>query len=299
MRLLQPIAAVISVALVIALVLFYEELFSAAPKSVFFSSPPAAADAFSLSAFATRALLYASAKSQHKAVKVYQGGFRYFSDLAPAPFWMVLPYKSSHVYAGNVNEALWEKGEMFGEQAELEVYRRVLLKHCSGYRPHRPRVLDVGSNTGLFSALAIAHGCAATTVDGAKDALLYFSATAAMNGWDSTVSTIVNNVVSDAEAGSFTFNGWNTNAGTTSGATNPDEYASQVPVRLDSLADAGDSIIFLKVDVEGHEPQAFRSGLRLFSDPAKPKPLTILFEYTYILDGISLVDDYRKDVWCV
>ncbi len=222
---------------------------------------------------------------------------------------MLLPAgdSSTSVHADNINGMLYEGTwfELIEEKLAVALFARYCATSVVG---DRSRFFDIGSNTGYYSALAIAHGCHATTVDGSRDVLLYFEATRALNSWPVEVSTIVNRVVSDQHAGALTFDGWSTATGSSSlkRAVEMDhanesgialnEYASQTPVRLDKLIGMR-PVFFLKVDVESNEPDVFRSGNTLFESGIQV--LNVLFEFTYVLpnDSRDLRTAYHDSVF--
>lgn len=270
-------------------VLSYNTPFSAAPPNNPLAVPKSEV---SFSSFGKLALTYASARrGTESPLGDYRGGFRYFEAAAPTPFWMVLPHSSTRVAAANVNTELWESGHWDIGSSENKLAAAVFFRYCTA-KNKRSLVVDVGSNTGWYSALAIAHGCRTITVDGAKDALLYFSATVQMNDWMASTK-ILNRVVSSAAPDTFTFDGWNTRP--LGAASDPSKFASQTPERLDTII-GGEEVVYLKIDVEGHEPQVFESGGALFGAKGR-QILNVMFEFTYKLFGDSLVDQYHAKVW--
>ena len=245
--------------------------------------------------FGQAVLHYRNQKSN--LIEDYQAGMRLIATakLTPHPFWMVIPGNGSHVAATNVNLQLLAEGKIKDFILEDNLATAVYRRYCKS--PTQNLVIDIGSNIGWYSALAIAHGCRAITVDGANDALLYYQATVAMNGWHQAAK-IVNHVVTDQMEGTFVFNGWNTfNKEASTSWVQKDNVAinSQIPVRMDSLV-ARDIVAYLKVDIEGHEPDGFSSGKSLFKIGTH-QVLNVLFEFTYRLFGKNLHSQYKQKVF--
>ena len=267
------------------------------------SAPPP----ISWAAFGEEALSLDRAKRGGVPVSAdYRVTMRHLFTNTPLAFWMVLPAKDSAggstVAATDINSKLYDSGVWF-EGPEMQLATTLFSRLCGA---GGGRVFDVGSNTGFYSALAIAHGCHATTVDGSRDVLLYFAATRALNRWGDDVSTVVNRVASDFAAGTFSFDGWTTHkdGAKSSGAAKPAtdasypssatvEPVSQTPVRLDALINDV-PVAFLKIDVESNEPDVFRSGGAAF---ANHLVLNILFEFSYAYRGKDMREAYRLDVW--
>jgi len=252
--------------------------------------------------FGHAALLYRSQSRESQGSKnltdEYVAGIRliYSEKFTPHPFWLVIPGMGSNVHADNINSELFAEGMIKSFAMEDRLATSIYKRYCKSSAKNL--VVDIGSNIGWYSALAIAHGCRAITVDGAKDALMYYAATVEMNGWHKK-SSIVNSVVTNQREGTFVFNGWNTFSKDESLSLKEKAslYTSQTPRRMDSLV--GDEVVaYLKVDIEGHEPDGFSSGKILFhTQHTQNKILNVLFEFTYRLSGKSLHNEYKQHVF--
>ena len=162
----------------------------------------------------------------------YAAGLRLFTAAAPKPFWMAIPTdERAGVAAMNVNEALWRDGAW--DVLEERVVKAVLHRRCT----RGGLMLDLGSNTGWFSLLALAHGCSVTAVDGSQGALAYLRASVALNGWAGRAQ-LLHRLVSDEQ--DVAFDGWRvTQAGGARGATPVEDSATPGTVRMADLVAPG------------------------------------------------------------
>ncbi|KAK9820841.1 hypothetical protein WJX81_004704 [Elliptochloris bilobata] len=123
---------------------------------------------------------------------------RYFADAAPTPFWALLP----GVNDGNsYSHLLWTQGVI--DHVEDVLARDVFSRLCAN---GSPLMVDVGSNIGWYSLLALAHGCRVLAIDAAADTLNFMNMSLALNGWLDRARLI--NAVATSQ-GIVVFNGWN------------------------------------------------------------------------------------------
>ncbi|CAG9462673.1 unnamed protein product [Pedinophyceae sp. YPF-701] len=133
--------------------------------------------------------------------------------------------------------------------------------------------------------MAASYGCRATAFDGAAQVLVFLRASIAMNpGMEKQIE--VTNAVISTQSGNMSFNGWEiTNTAVANNfATNADGYVPSI-----RLEDAVDGAFYLKVDVEGHEPEVYRAATRLIKGQ---KVVHSLFEFTYYTDDLGWNDGY-------
>ena len=177
------------------------------------------------------------------------------------PFWLAVPTMSSVTHygypGGNVQSTLHNRG--LWDATETQVAAYVLGHHCKASgAPGGALMVDVGANTGYFSALALASGCRVHAFDGEAVHGPYWAATSQLSGRANAI-TFHHNLVSD-NATMMQFNSWSL-VQTKAGAAG--NVAVQA-VRLDEQIH--EDVLYLKVDVEGHEPAAFRGMERLLDN---------------------------------
>ena len=228
-------------------------------------------------------------------------GLRWLAQQSPRyPFWMAVPYKSRAAWqAWQPNEMIWERGK-FHDEKEARLARAIFYAHC----PTRPQrlVVDVGSNTGFFALLAAASGCRSVAFEGAPLIADVLKISRDVNGFRDRF-TIINRIVShERQVG---WNGWNAVAASdvkqfeasAISKSKPNAKRDGSPMKM---VDAGGAVaisdvvssdvLYLKMDVEGHEPSAYESARRVLDAHTV---FYLLFEVTYYAAPQFTHDSYR------
>ena len=224
----------------------------------------------------------------------YQGdiqfGFRRLTAYGAA-FWMATVFNpTSLAPASDINKQVFSTGHFFLHE-EARLVAALLEQNCKRSASKADLVLDVGANSGFFSLLAAAHGCRAFSFEPTSLLASLLNTSAIANGFERRLTVIQKLVTGDAEG--VRFNGWNAVVAgedlTTNGTPNINlakkemakmEDMSGRTVSIDQLVD--EDVLYLKLDVEGHEGSAFRSATRLFQTR---KVHYIFFEATFYHHG--------------
>ena len=185
------------------------------------------------------------------------------------PFWMAVPTTNTMTTfgypGGNVQEGLLTYG--LWDAAESRLAATVLSHGCSQGR----LMVDVGSNTGFYSAMALSAGCHVQAFDGSAVHAPYIELTAQLSGRPRSALEWTNSLVSDVSE-AREFNHWSIAFSDKTG-----QPRSKVQsIRLDEVL-TGNRVWYMKVDVEGHEPEVFRGMRRLLS---RSRVQVILWEHT-------------------
>jgi len=231
-------------------------------------------------------------------------GLRWLAHQSPRyPFWMAVPYKSRAAWqAWYPNENVWERGR-FHDEKEALLARAIFYDRCP--TNSQQLVVDVGSNTGFFALMAAASGCRAVAFEGAPLIADVLTISRNINDFNDRL-TIINRIVShERKVG---WNGWNAVAASdvaqfdSSSISKVKSNAKRdgSPMRLVeeggavAISDIVDSdVLYLKMDVEGHEPSVFESARRVFDHHVVSY---ILFEVTYYVAPQTLDKNYAPMV---
>jgi FkbM family methyltransferase len=178
---------------------------------------------------------------------------------------MVIPSPTLATYPGaNVQQHIKQHG--FWARPETRILDWVASRSQPGIT-----MVDVGANTGYFSWLALARGLNVIAIEANPIHTPYINATLAANTFTGTFKYI-QAFVSD-RPGEVPFDGW---SGYTPIMATDASRLSVVPtVRLDAILPSETE--FLKIDVEGAEPEVFAS-----LGDALQSVKYIMFELTYI-----------------
>lgn len=213
-------------------------------------------------------------------------GMRYLTAEA-FPFWMVVPYNMS-LPAGDINEKVWDTGHFY-YSLESDIAKKILNTQCTSNFNLPQLMVDVGANTGYFALLASSSGCHAIAVEPYKLHTEFLELSKTINGF-STRMKIVPKIVSNEAAVSF--DGWSASPVNGKGTAKVNEmtatgiqdqaaiHQANSLIRLDDLVQ--EDVLYLKIDVEGHEPSVFASASDLFVHHVVKY---VLFEMTYYLHG--------------
>ena len=215
-------------------------------------------------------------------------GLRYMIHDSPRnPFWMAVPYKMKAAWqANNVNDKIWDLGIMH-DRREAQIARAVFSTQCDSARKVQPLVADVGANSGFFSLLALAHGCRASAYEPIDLISRFIQLSVKMNDGFAARFKLYQKIVSAGR--NLITNGWMVRTpgkdedGASFSAKKKQLHsfrrvASTSTVSLDDTID--EDVLYLKVDVEGHEPSVFESAQRLL---ATRRVSYLLFECTYYI----------------
>jgi len=268
------------------------------------AAPPEAA----LSEWSSRILN--DARSRYNFTAPYKIGIR--QVLAPLhmddhpPFWMAVPIKFPN--GPTINDNIWVRGRFYVPREET-IAHAIMGPQCKiAVRATRPPVvLDIGGNTGYFSLLAASCGCRAHAFEPRVDMSSYIELSARFNGFAPDQLTLHRKLVTHEK--DVKFDGWNTVSADETLSKHATERCrrgskclkeaavkdgrmrsfSDQSVAVDGLID--EDVLYMKVDVEGHEPSAFLSAHRLISTRVVRY---ILFEITYYLLGRWTTSKYEK-----
>ena len=160
--------------------------------------------------------------------------------------------------------------ERHGIWAELETQ---YLIHCLNKEdPDNFTFVDVGSNSGYFTLIALKMGFKVIAIEPCTDHKQYVMQSIKLNDLDISKLTYIEKFVSDVEE-PVLFDGWSGNKD----LMNKNENNTLVDtIGLDSLIN---DKVFLKVDVEGAEPDVFKSAVKAFDNNLIKY---LMFELTYI-----------------
>jgi FkbM family methyltransferase len=196
-------------------------------------------------------------------------------------FWMAVPYDLPFA-AWDINNKVWDNGSFYLD-IEATIAKEV-FKLCASTEQV---ILDVGANSGYFTLLGLASGCKTVTFEPLEHFVDIINLSTELNGFSDRMQ-IFNKVVSDSEKTKF--NGWNalplgesfsekSSKNHAEAARNSDVNMKETnSITLDSVFQ-GDAL-YLKIDVEGHEPNVFKAATKLLEDSVVSY---ILFEMTYYL----------------
>ncbi|GMH58720.1 hypothetical protein TL16_g02672 [Triparma laevis f. inornata] len=136
-------------------------------------------------------------------------------------------------------------------------------------------MIDGGAHIGFYTHLSLHHGCSALSIEPFPESRNYIEFTAKLNGNYDRLN-LVDAVVSDEMRENVNFDGWMVERNSTlSTELKPSS------IRIDDLYtksyDGQKEILYVKLDVEGHELEAY-SGLSKLLDNEITKPHHIFIE---------------------
>jgi FkbM family methyltransferase len=137
-------------------------------------------------------------------------------------------------------------------------------------------VIDVGANTGYFSFIGLKNGCQVVAIEPNPIHSQYFYKTIEINNFNPEMITHLEMFVSTQKK-DYIFDGWTGNDKLISHNAN-DLYQ----VKTIGLNDICSDCLFLKIDVEGNEPDVIRSASSLLENN---KIKYIMFELTYMMNN--------------
>jgi FkbM family methyltransferase len=135
--------------------------------------------------------------------------------------------------------------------------------------------VDVGSNSGYFTLIALKMGFNVIAIEANPIHKQYVMKSIELNNLDVSKLTYIEKFVSNNIEPTL-FDGW-------SGIDNLMTMKDKTLVETISLDSLINSNVFLKIDVEGAEPQVFKSAMKSFKNNHIKY---LMFEITYIIDNI-------------
>ena len=136
--------------------------------------------------------------------------------------------------------------------AETRLANAVLSYGCRSTHSSRLMV-DVGMNIGYFSAMALAAGCRVVAFEPTEYHHPYAMMTATLSGYQNRF-TFYKLAASNKTGVKIPFNDWSV-----AQSMNQQENGTLLPYTLTTRVDdiIHEDVLYLKVDVEGHEPEVF------------------------------------------
>jgi len=144
-------------------------------------------------------------------------------------------------------------------------------------------VVDVGANTGYFSFIALSKGCRVISFEPNTIHTPYFMKTLELNNFNKEYISHYEYFVSSSDK-EILFDGWSAY----DGIVNKDNSKY---VKTIALKDICNECLFLKIDVEGFEPDVLKSAAPLLE---YGKIDYIMFEITYIIN--NRIDNNQCDM---
>jgi FkbM family methyltransferase len=185
-------------------------------------------------------------------------------------------FPGGNVQKSIFNEKVWAKEETFILSTITNLKKGV--------------VLDIGANTGYFTFIALSKGCEVIAVEANKIHTPYVMKTMALNNFAMEKLTHYEMFVSSSKEDAM-FDGW-------SGHEKILNSGNEIePVKTIAIKDICDECLFLKVDVEGFEPEVMESAGSLITEGKIPY---IMFEVTYIINNeidpkqIAMLENLNK-----
>jgi FkbM family methyltransferase len=180
-------------------------------------------------------------------------------------FKMAVPIEDASFPGGNVQKTIKETGHWAPE--ESFVMSQVLKQSPKG------TVIDVGANTGYFSLIALSLGHDVVAIEANSVHKQYVDESLRVNNFESRRCRYIEAFVSDNDS-PVLFDGW----------TGHDGILTEKNAKMiDTVAirDLASECVFMKVDVEGAEPDVLRSAQPYLKAGKFPY---IMFEITYIIN---------------
>jgi FkbM family methyltransferase len=173
---------------------------------------------------------------------------------------LLVSYPGGNVQIDILNTKCWAKDETLILNTILNKYKGL--------------VIDVGANTGYFSFIALINKCNVIAIEPNPIHTKYFNKTLEINNFNNKVIHLEKFVSTKKNC---IFDGWTGNENLLS--KNTYEHTIVDSIMLDDICD---DCVFLKIDVEGNEPDVIKSAKKLLSND---KIKYIMFEITYIMNN--------------
>ena len=205
-------------------------------------------------------------------------------------YWMAFPTNLTlqYYYFAGENGIRIEMARGIWDTAETRLANAVLSFGCrSGKSP--ALMVDVGMNTGYFSGMALAAGCRVVAFEPTKYHHTYATITAMLSGYEKRF-TLHKLAASDKTGDKVPYNDWSVDE-----SAKPQVGGTELPYVFTTRVDdvVREDVLYLKVDVEGHEPKVFRGLSELLEKKVVP---VIVWEHSEEKrnDSIPLPGDYLK-----
>jgi FkbM family methyltransferase len=165
------------------------------------------------------------------------------------------------------NDHIWSK-------EETSLFIDILNKNSKNNNDYI--IVDVGSNTGYFSCIALSYNYNTIAIEANNVYKKYVDKTLEINNFDMNKLIYYENFASNIET-EILFDGW-------SGYNSLMDYSNRYYVKTVSIDNIcnNKNILILKIDVEGAEPNVFKSAHNLIINK---KIKYIIFELTYIINN--------------
>lgn len=187
-------------------------------------------------------------------------------------FKMAIPQDTSTYPGGNVQSHVKQHGYWAAE--ESYVISQV-LNTLPTYPQEPHKILDIGANTGYFGLIALSLGHEVTLVDANGVHIPYFESSIKENKFDVNKCEYIQAFVSNKKE-DVLFDGW-------SGHDALTDKGKASPVKTISVKElCPNGCAFMKVDVEGAEPDVMESARPLLAQGDFPY---IMLEVTYIINN--------------
>ena len=179
-----------------------------------------------------------------------------------------------HYYFAGENVIRMQMARGIWDIAETRLANAVLSYGCRA--AHSPNLMvDVGMNVGYFSAMALAAGCRVVAFEPTEYHHPYAMMTAILSGYQNHF-TIQKLAASDKTGEKIPFNDWSV-----AHSTNEEKDGTRLPHVLTTRVDdiVNEDVLYLKVDVEGHEPEVFQGLSKLLTTKVV---LVIVWEHSVV-----------------
>jgi FkbM family methyltransferase len=183
-------------------------------------------------------------------------------------FKMCIPEKHLHseYHGGNVQSAI-SNNKVWALDESLIMHK--ILNQQKGL------VVDIGANTGYFSFIGLINECKVIAIEANPIHTPYVNKTMEINNFPTSNFQHMELFVSSKKEDCI-FDGW-------SGNVNLMSKKNKISmVKTIALTDICSECLFLKIDVEGNEPDVLESAIQLLE---REKIKYIMFEITYIMSN--------------
>ena len=168
-----------------------------------------------------------------------------------------------------IQDLIREKGIWSNE--ETSIFIDILNNHSNN---NVINIVDIGSNTGYFSIIGLSYNCNVIAIEANKIYRKYIESSIELNNFNKNNFTYYENFASNKRT-NITFDGWSG----ISGLMGYKEQHIVTPVSVDYICE-NKHILLMKIDVEGAEPDVFKSAKQMIKNK---KIDYIIFELTYII----------------
>lgn len=191
------------------------------------------------------------------------------------PCKMVINDKGEYLPGQNVQDKIREYG-IWGKE-ETSILIDVFNNHEKG------TFIDIGSNTGYFSIISMLYGNKTISIEANEEFYDYIQTSMEINDFDLNNFTYYEKFVSDKKE-NILFDGW-------SGHSDLLDETKSTYKETISIDDICQKSLFMKIDVEGCEPQVIKSSENIIKNK---NVKYIMFEFTYIIN--DRIDNDQLDM---